>query len=663
MRISQVTISGFQCFPPHPTEIGLDDLTAVVGSNGSGKSAFLTALCRMFGTNSSLRRIRKSDFHHADPNAVELSLSIELKIDLPELENATADQTPAIPETFNQMVVGETGSTPFCRIRLESTWRQSNTEEGDIEERLFWITTANQDVTDADKRDVTSFERSRIHTIYIPAIREPSQQLKKASGTVLGRMLRMIDWSDGISRTVESASSSVTSAFRAEIGISTIEGSLESNWAKLQNFHRLAKIKLQPIESQFSELMKQLSVYFSDAGESNEVPFELLSEGQRSLFYMTLLITAFDIEDRLTNDPEGTPGFDSGALAMPTLTIFAVEEPENHLAPHFVGRICKAFEEISQKNTVQVVVTSHSSSILKRVQPTQVRHFRSDGSSCVVSKISLPESTDDSYKYVKEAVQAYPELYFSKFVVLCEGDSEEFVLSKFGELFDVSVDGSFVSVVPLGGRYVNHFWRLLSQLQIPHVTLLDLDNERYGGGWGRIKYASKCLESIGVSRDQLYSVTNNGHTKVMDPHEVEVMHDWNVANEATLQPWLERLENHGVFFSNPLDLDFLMLSSFPERYKGTANQGPRIPESGTPEYQSKLNSSLTTTLKPSNLGGDTYTPEQKALFIWYAYLFIGKSKPSTHLSALGSLNEDELGRFCPAVLNRLFTRVNSMLGL
>jgi hypothetical protein len=32
------------------------------------------------------------------------------------------------------------------------------------------------------------------------------------------------------------------------------------------------------------------------------------------------------------------------------------------------------------------------------------------------------------------------------------------------------------------GRYVGHFWKLLTELEIPHATLLDLDLGRVHGG-------------------------------------------------------------------------------------------------------------------------------------------------------------------------------------
>ena len=36
-------------------------------------------------------------------------------------------------------------------------------------------------------------------------------------------------------------------------------------------------------------------------------------------------------------------------------------------------------------------------------------------------------------------------------------------------------------MVPLGGRHVNHFWRLVHDLAIPHLTLLDLNQETVAG--------------------------------------------------------------------------------------------------------------------------------------------------------------------------------------
>ena len=51
--------------------------------------------------------------------------------------------------------------------------------------------------------------------------------------------------------------------------------------------------------------------------------------------------------------------------------------------------------------------------------------------SSVVNKLVLPDKESDAYKYVKNAVIAYPELYFSSLIILGEGDSEEIIIPFF----------------------------------------------------------------------------------------------------------------------------------------------------------------------------------------------------------------------------------------
>jgi putative ATP-dependent endonuclease of the OLD family len=87
----------------------------------------------------------------------------------------------------------------------------------------------------------------------------------------------------------------------------------------------------------------------------------------------------------------------------------------------------------------------------------------------------MPENGEAASKFLRQAVRAYPELYFARFVVLGEGASEEVVLPKLAESIGLQIDRSFVAIVPLGGRHTNHLWRLLKDLCIPFATLLDLD--------------------------------------------------------------------------------------------------------------------------------------------------------------------------------------------
>ncbi len=45
-----------------------------------------------------------------------------------------------------------------------------------------------------------------------------------------------------------------------------------------------------------------------------------------------------------------------------------------------------------------------------------------------------------------------------------------------------------------------------------------------------------------------------------------------------MNSWIEFLESYNIFFSSPLDIDFLMLENFEEEYKAilSKKEGPRI---------------------------------------------------------------------------------------
>ena len=353
------------------------------------------------------------------------------------------------------------------------------------------------------------------------------------------------------------------------------------------------------------------------------------------------------------------------ALQAPSLTVLAVEEPENHLAPHYLGRIMKLLRHMAGSPSGQVLLSSHSPSIMRRVEPEWVRYLRLDPDSheSVVKPIDLPPDTSEPHKFVRQAVLAYPELYFARAVVLGEGDSEEIVLPRIAESLGVPVDTSFVSIVPLGGRHVNHFWRLLKGLDIPYVTLLDLDRERAGGGWGRIKYVLEQLIENGAPKDELLRVVDkDGVLYVMSDKELAEMHLRDVTDSDRLLGWITYLEHHGVYFSIPLDLDFMMLGKFPLEYQATADRGPRIPDADDPKRDEATKEAVTAVLKKGT-DGSTYSDAERGYFFWYRYLFLGRAKPTTHILALASIDDAALAKHCPKPLLRLVAKVKELLGL
>ncbi|AJS58269.1 ATP-dependent nuclease [Paenibacillus sp. IHBB 10380] len=669
MQISKLCLKNFRSFGDSGTTISLNKLSGFVGENSSGKTALIHGLVKLFGVSSHDRALEKSDFHIPVQTTIESIkehwLSIEARIDFPELVDSSGDSQSknSLPPFFNQLVVRSTAEAPYLRVRLIAKWTAGNTPEGEIEQKLYFVTVAEGiDESDEDLVPVTPHQRSAIQVIYVPAVREPSIQLKNASGTILWRILNNISWPDDIDDTIKIKMEPVNELFDGIDGVAQIRSVIGEEWKKYHKDVRYQDAKLQFNSSTLASILKKIEVSFSPTHDLGEYSVDKLGDGLRSLFYLSLVSSLLEAEIKITGKSNAS------------LTLLAVEEPENHISPHLLGRVMENLKDISKKENAQVVLTSHSASIIKRVDPENLAHLRIDQTSftTIVKKIVLPSKTSDAYTYIKEAVRAYPEIYFSRLVILGEGDSEEIVIPRILEINELYPDDYGISIVPLGGRHVNHMWKLLNELDIPHITLLDLDRERGGGGWGRIKYAINQLLLNGRVRDELLTVwypEGDGFREdILTENQLEIFEKNPMTPEwikSMNDFWLPRLmeDKYNVFYSAPLDLDFLMLETFPDAYKKTVPRGPSIPSRADDlqNYNKKIKGGIIAALKNEKSTGYTYTEKQHELMVWYNTLFLGRSKPSTHIEALLKIDDDDLLIFMPEVFTKLVERVKELL--
>ena len=576
------------------------------------------------------------------------------------------------------MIVNAPGAAPMCRIRLEAAWADDGTAEGTVEQRQYWVLSDDLEPAEQSKKRLSPSDRAMIQVLYVPADRDPAQEIRYAAQTGLGRIVRAISWTDDTRQTVGDATRAIGDSLAAERGIGTVNGTLQKRWRDLIDDNTARQVHIKFTDASLEQLIRGFGVSFVPGDDGRESHLSSLSDGQQSLFYLALVGAVSDIEAMLVKEQLPTMtvdqdqgdrrdgalgedaldplGFQTERLRVPALTILALEEPENHLAPHYLSRIVYLLRGLANSGRTQAVFSSHSPAILRRVEPHEIRHFQLDLNSriSIVNTITLPDVAEEAGKYVREAVVAYPELYFAKFVILAEGASEELVLPRIAVARGFSIDQSFVSVVPLGGRHVNHFWRLLNDLRIPHATLLDLDAGRETGGWARIKYVCQQLLGIGKEPDDLLRFEYEGVSQQMSLEELESLHERQASAIDQLVPWCRHLEQFGVYFSGPLDFDLAMLGKFQNAYRGVSYpQGPSIPEAGSDEEEGYTRAAISSVLGRDDSNG-LYTGTQwERLFPWYRYLFLSRSKPATHLQALSSLDSIQLSEDAPRVIVRL----------
>lgn len=657
MKIERVTISNFRCFGPDPVTIQFrEDVTAIVGNNGSGKTAIFAALTKLFGISPSIRALRKSDFHvpiNSTGPASGAALFIDCVLGFPELgAEDEGEDSATVPEVFTHMATGDENSPLKVRIRLQATWTDDTTPDGTVEDEVRWITALDDEFTWEECRRVQAVERNYIQLVYVPANRNAFDQV---TSLLKGRLWRAARWSNALSQIALKGATDIQKQFDAELPAKFISERLEKRWSEVHQGDTDSKPLLRLVEHETEQLVRRAEFVFFPDEAAQARRLDDLSDGQRSLFHIALTAATLEMErDALAQEPADSV-FDQEKLRRTYLTILAIEEPENSLSPFFLSRIMMQARDLGRLDGAQVVISSHSASVLSRVEPEEVRYARMKAKTrqSGVRALALPEAGSDASKYVRLAVKAFPELYFARFVVLAEGDSEAIVLPRLAEAMKFPLDRSFVPIVPLGGRFVSHFWRLLADLNIPYATLLDLDAGRKHGGAGAIAYVVQELADIGNTLDENPFVLSGD----IDVDDVDEIDDQELVDEDQAHVWLKALREEGVFFSSPIDLDFSMLLCFGQTYQ-IKNEGGTGPRTGAQALADKKAVTLKTGGTP-----DLYDDRWDDDFLWYPYLFISNSKPEIHLAALSKIEDDELASNAPPELLKLVKYVRkSVLG-
>ncbi|WP_298045429.1 ATP-dependent endonuclease [uncultured Citricoccus sp.] len=635
MKIVTLRVSNFQSFGPDSTAIDLSDLTYVLGPNGAGKTAVLEALSRLFSPIAAQRAIRLSDFHvpHsiADTGTDDASSTLWIEVDLILPESAEDGRHASVPPNFSHMRIATEDGVPQVRVRLTATLAP----DGVVDEKIEYVLDADESGHPEKTESMSRYDRGHIEVHYLPARRDPSEHIAYTTSSVIGRTLRAADWAVERS-TLTKLSDKITKTLTANAAVASIGVGLSAEWKNLHTGAFFTDPAIAFGRGEIEGVLRQLTVTFSPSHDGAALPFERLSDGQKSLLYISLVLSWQVLARRVLAGQE--PSLDPDRLRPPVHTVIALEEPENSLAPQYLGRIIRQLRGACAEGDVQAMVATHAPTLLRRVDPETICFLRlNDERETTVDRISLPENDEEAAKYVQEAVEAYPELYFSRLVVLGEGASEQVVLPRVLAAAGIAEDDASVSVVPLGGRHVNHFWRLLNDLQIPHVTLLDLDSGRYQGGWGRVRNA---LTQINKTK-QTYR-----------QEHIDRLPQWNddldfPVYEKEGKSALRVLEKHGVFFSNPVDLDLMMLDAFPAAYNAKRS---------TPDDQT-----IVAVLGKKHAGEDRLEEDVRGLFDDYHAKFDLRSKPATHLAALSMIHDDELNDGLPDVLGRLVEHVRARL--
>ena len=323
MQITTLRLSNFQSFGPEPTTINLGALTYVLGPNGSGKTAVLEALSRLFSPLASQRRVRVEDFHvPVDRSAGEVHLeqpTLWLEVDIEFVEAGDNDQHASIPPYFSHMAIGTEHGVPRIRVRLTAVLAA----DGEVDEKTEYILQADEGGEPTSSAEMSRYDRAHIEVHYLPARRDPADHISYTTASLIGRTLRAADWSSE-RESLTDLMTEVTDVLAANEAVATIGNQLAEEWS---GFHSGAFFKHPSIafgRGELEGILRQLTVTFLPSHGGSPLPFERLSDGQKSLLYISLVLAWQKLARRVLRGEETS--LDPDRLRPPVHTVIALEE-------------------------------------------------------------------------------------------------------------------------------------------------------------------------------------------------------------------------------------------------------------------------------------------------------------------------------------------------
>ena len=131
-----------------------------------------------------------------------------------------------------------------------------------------------------------------------------------------------------------------------------------------------------------------------------------------------------------------------------------IDEPELHLHPQWQSKLLTMFSELSQKSGIQIFIVTHSTSFVSEntISDTfRVFHDKKADSSRILKS---PSKLNQNLMYRFIHATNNEKLFFSDFILICEGICDKYVFSEFNLTYMISEDriGEIIESDGIGDR-------------------------------------------------------------------------------------------------------------------------------------------------------------------------------------------------------------------
>ena len=216
----------------------------------------------------------------------------------------------------------------------------------------------------------------------------------------------------------------------------------------------------------------KLNYWNNDA--TDKLPSDYNGLGYKNLIKIQFLLAQF------TND--------FGTKGTACLPLLFVEEPESHMHPQmqqrFVDYLEHYWEELTGGNSIQSIITTHSSHIANEVKFNKIRYAKRHNGNVLFKDLRrfaavASSNADFIHKYL---TLTKCDLFFADKAILVEGASERILLpdmiAKCSNAETKKLKSQYYSIIEVGGAYAHRFIPFMQFIDIPCLIITDIDSER-----------------------------------------------------------------------------------------------------------------------------------------------------------------------------------------
>lgn len=452
IHISKLRIKNFRGI--EDLEIDLSKTTVITGTNNSGKTSFLRALQLAFANRLN---VSFEDFYIKDGVRATDIVIDTLIIPVDDNNTVISDFQSDWEELFTteriKLPDGESSIVPFRTlitfdeknntfIRKQyslSKWYNS------IENEKSWFLQP----TLKEK----SYIFDNIPFFYINAQRDILEDIKSKT-SFLGKLLSQIEFEAADRQESENL---IESLNEKTISKSPILAKIKTSLSELENTLDSSEdtIELTPFTKKIRDINKNISIHLENGNDS--FPMEYQGMGTRSWSSLLTLKSFIDVAN------------DKQEIYYP---IVAVEEPEAHLHPNAQKHLYSQINEIIG----QKIISTHSPYVAGVAEIVEVRSFYKNGD-LKCGKIDANINSENIRKIKRQVINTRGEIYFSKLLILFEGETEEQALPiLFKSYFGYESYEKGINFIGVGGKNnYHHFVRFANSFGMPCLVFSDAE--------------------------------------------------------------------------------------------------------------------------------------------------------------------------------------------